>query len=313
MRDTFAQAFYEEAQLNPKLFLVVADISPASKISNFKQEFPTRFLDVGVAEQNLIGLSAGLALKGYKPFAYTIANFTIYRPFEQIRDDVCYQNLPVTMVGMGAGITYSPLGATHHTLEDVAVMSAIPNMSVLAPCDPPELTEAVRAAVRHNGPLYLRLGKSGEPTLTGAAQEPFQFGKVRQIKSGADVCILSYGPIMKMAFDLAAKLESEQHRSTAIYSVHTLKPLDRQGIGAIVAGYPVVIVIEEHVEHGGLGAQVKQTCWDVQARCCLHTFALKNAFLHAYGSHDDVRRAHGLSVEQIYPVVARAREHKRAF
>jgi transketolase len=306
MRDTFAQAFYEEAQTNPKLFMVVADISPASKIANFKQEFPTRFIDVGVAEQTLIGLSAGLALRGYKPFAYTIANFTIYRPFEQVRDDVCYQNLPVTVVGMGAGITYSPLGATHHTIEDVAVMSAIPNMSVVAPCDPPELTEAVRAAVRHNGPMYLRLGKAGEPTLTANAPDPFQFGKVRQIKSGQDACILSYGPIMKMAADLAAKMESESGRSTALFSVHTLKPLDKDGIASILQRFPVVVVIEEHVERSGLGSQVKQVAWDAQARCRLLTFSLKDAFLHVYGSHDDVRRAHGLSVDQIYPVVVAA-------
>src|SRR6516165_680259 len=210
MRDTFAQAFYEEAQTNPKLFMVVADISPASKIANFKQEFPTRFIDVGVAEQTLIGLSAGLALRGYKPFAYTIANFTIYRPFEQVRDDVCYQNLPVTVVGMGAGITYSPLGATHHTLEDVAVMGAIPNMSIIAPCDPLEVTEAVHFAARHNGPIYLRLGKSGEPVLTDRAPDRFRFGRVRQIKAGQDICILSYGPIMKLAADVARRLESEK-------------------------------------------------------------------------------------------------------
>jgi len=306
MRDAFAQAFYEEALTNPKLFLVVADISPASRISNFKEDFPTRFIDVGVSEQTLIGLSAGLALRGYKPFAYTIANFAIYRPFEQIRDDVCYQNLPVTVVGMGAGITYSPLGATHHTLEDVAVMSAIPNMSVLAPCDPPELAEAVRAAVRHNGPIYLRIGKAGEPVLTAGAPEPFQFGRVRQIKAGEDVAILSFGPIMKMAADLAGALESEQGRSTALYSAHTLKPLDREGIASILQRFPLVIVVEEHVERGGLGAQVKQIAWESQARCKLHTFALKDAFLHAYGSHDDVRRAHGLSVGQIYPAVASA-------
>jgi transketolase len=303
MRDTFAQAFYEEAQVNPKLFMVVADISPASKIANFKQEFPTRFIDVGVSEQTLIGLSAGLALRGYKPFAYTIANFAIYRPFEQVRDDICYQNLPVTVVGMGAGITYSPLGATHHTLEDVAIMSAIPNMSVVAPCDPPELREAVKAAVRHNGPMYLRLGKAGEPVLTANAPDPFQFGKVRQIKAGQQVCILSYGPIMRLAADLATRLESEQSRSTALYSVHTLKPLDREGIASILLRFPVVLVIEEHVEHGGLGSQVKQVAWERQARCRLQTFSLKDAFLHAYGSHDDVRRAHGLSVDQIYPVI----------
>jgi transketolase len=306
MRDTFAQAFYDAALLDPRLFLVVADISPASKISNFKQDFPTRFIDVGVSEQTLIGLSAGLALRGYKPFAYTIANFTIYRPFEQIRDDVCYQNLPVTVVGMGAGITYSPLGATHHTLEDVAVMSAIPNMSVLAPCDPPELSEAVRACVRHNGPMYLRLGKAGEPVLTAEAPDPFQFGKVRQIKAGENTAILSYGPIMKVAATLAAKLETDQGRSTALYSTHTLKPLDQEGIAGILRRFSVVIVLEEHVERGGLGTQVKQIAWDSQARCKLQTFSLKDAFLHAYGSHDDVRRAHGLSVDQIYPAVASA-------
>jgi transketolase len=306
MRDTFAQAFYEEAQVNPKLFMIVADISPASKIANFKQEFPTRFIDVGVAEQTLIGLSAGLALRGYKPFAYTIANFAIYRPFEQVRDDICYQNLPVTVVGMGAGVTYSPLGATHHTLEDVAVMSAIPNMSVLAPCDPPELKDAMRAAVRHDGPMYLRLGKSGEPTLTADAPDPFVFGKVRQIKAGRDVCVLSYGPIMSMAADIAAKLEAEQARSTALYSVHTLKPIDREGIAAILQRYPVVLVIEEHVEQGGLGSQVKQIAWDSHARCRLNTFSLKDSFLHVYGSHDDVRRAHGLSIDQIYPAIAKA-------
>jgi len=304
MRDTFAQAFYDEAQINPKLFLVVADISPASKISNFKQEFPTRFIDVGVAEQTMIGLAAGLALRGCKPFAYTIANFSIYRPFEQVRDDLCYQNLPVTVVGMGAGITYSPLGATHHTIEDVAVMSAIPNMSILAPCDPSEVTSAVGAAARHNGPIYLRLGKSGEPNLTAQA-EAFEFGKVRQIRPGRDVAILSYGPIAKMAMDLAEVLEREQGRSSAVFSVHTLKPLDTNRIANILNTYPHVVVIEEHVYRGGLGAQVKQVAWDARARCRLQTFSLKDEFLHVYGSYDDIRRSHGLSVEQIYPALSR--------
>lgn len=304
MRDTFAQAFYDEAQANPKLFLVVADISPASKISNFKQEFPTRFIDVGVAEQTMIGLAAGLALRGCKPFAYTIANFSIYRPFEQVRNDLCYQNLPVTVVGMGAGITYSPLGATHHTIEDVAVMSAIPNMSVMAPCDPPEVTECVRIAARHKGPVYLRLGKSGEPTLTDRA-EPFRFGRLRQLQDGKDIAILSYGPITKMAMDLASRLEGDWEGGAAVYSVHTLKPLDQDGIGVVLKRFSTVVVIEEHVGRGGLGAQVKQIAWDLKASCRLHTFSLRDEFLHTYGSQDDIRRAHGLSIEQIYPVVSR--------
>lgn len=304
MRDTFAQAFYDEAQINPKLFLVVADISPASKISNFKQEFPTRFIDVGVAEGTMIGIAAGLALRGCKPFAYTIANFSIYRPFEQVRDDLCYQNLPVTVVGMGAGVTYSPLGATHHTIEDVAVMSAIPNMSVLAPCDPPEVTAAVSAASRHNGPIYLRLGKAGEPNLSAQA-EPFVFGKVRQLRPGEDLAILSYGPITKMAVDLADLLQRDQGWSSSVYSVHTLKPLDADRIAAISKSFARVVVIEEHVSRGGLGAQVKQIAWDSEATCKVHTFCLKDEFLHVYGSHDDIRRAHGLSLDQIYPTVVR--------
>jgi transketolase len=304
MRDTFAQAFYNEAQTNPKMFLVVADISPASKISNFKQEFPARFIDVGVAEQTMIGLAAGLALRGCRPFAYTIANFSIYRPFEQVRNDLCYQNLPVTVVGMGAGVTYSPLGATHHTIEDVAVMSAIPNMSVLAPCDPAEVTASVAAAVRHNGPIYLRLGKSGEPNLSAQA-DPFVFGKIRRLRPGREIVILSYGPIAKMAFDLADVLQSKDQKSAAVYSVHTLKPLDTNGIAEILKTFSQVIVIEEHVYRGGLGAQTKQIAWDSRASCRLDTFALKDAFLHVYGSQDDIRRAHGLSIDQIYPAVAR--------
>jgi transketolase len=250
----------------------------------------------------MVGLAAGLALRGCRAFAYTIANFSIYRPFEQVRNDLCYQNLPVTVVGMGAGITYSPLGATHHTIEDVAVMSAIPNLSVLAPCDPAEVTETVRVAARHTGPIYLRLGKSGEPNLTAKA-EPFQFGKIRRLQEGRDVAILSYGPITKMAVDLAEKIARERSQSAAVYSVHTLKPLDFEGIAAVLRRFPIVTVIEEHVARGGLSSQVKQIAWDSHAQCRLHTFSLKDEFLHVYGSQDDIRRAHGLSLDQIYPVV----------
>ncbi len=303
MRDAFARAFYDASQLNSKLFMVVADISPASKIANFKTECPSRFIDVGIAEQTLIGLSAGLALRGFKPFAYTIANFAIYRPFEQVRDDVCYQNLPVTIVGMGAGIAYSPLGATHHTLEDVAVMSSIPNMTVLAPCDPAETEAAVHFAAGHTGPLYLRLGKAGEPNLTAQAQ-PFEFGKIRQLRPGSGACVLSYGPITKMACDLADKLQAERGIPAAVYSVHTLKPLDTTGIAAVLKQFPLVVTLEEHVERGGLGAQVKQLAWETAAPCRLHTFALQDRFIHLYGSHQQLQQAHGLSVDQLYPQIS---------
>src|SRR6185312_278679 len=145
--------------------------------------------------------------------------FTIYRPFEQVRVDCAYQNLAVKLVGVGAGVNYSTLGGTHHAQEDVAIMSAVPNMTVLAPCDPAETALVTRESIRVPGPVYLRLGKAGEPDLTSAA-DPFRFGKIRFIKHGADACFLAYGPITKMALDVAARLERENKKSCAVVSVH---------------------------------------------------------------------------------------------
>ena len=142
MRNTFSEALYKAATTNPEVYVVVADISPAGSMAKFSTQYPERFINVCVAEQSMIGICAGLALKGCQPFAYTIATFTLYRPFEMVRDDLCYQNLPVTVVGMGAGVIYSTLGGTHHTQEDISIAGAIPNMQIIAPCDPAECTEA---------------------------------------------------------------------------------------------------------------------------------------------------------------------------
>ena len=223
MRNTFSETLYAEATANPDVYIVVADISPAGSMAKFSSEYPERFINVGVAEQSMIGIAAGLALKGCQPFAYTIATFSLYRPFEMIRDDLCYQNLPVTVVGMGAGVIYSTLGGTHHTQEDIAIASALPNMQVLAPCDPLECVEATRWCARQkNGPVYLRIGKAGEPVLTAQA-EPWQFGKLRYLRRGSDVCIFTYGVITAMATDIADKLAA-QGRSVSLVSAHTLKP-----------------------------------------------------------------------------------------
>ena len=192
MRNTFSETLYECAKADSDIYIVVADISPAGSMAKFQTEYPERFINVGVAEQVMIGMAAGLALKGCRPFAYTIATFSLYRPFEMVRDDLGYQNLPVTVVGMGAGIIYSTLGGTHHTQEDIAVAGAIPNMQILAPCDPLECIDATRFCAKDSqGPMYLRIGKAGEPRLTENAVEPFVFGKLRYLRRGIDVCILS--------------------------------------------------------------------------------------------------------------------------
>lgn len=302
MRNTFSETLYAEATANPDIYIVVADISPAGSMAKFSSEYPERFINVGVAEQTMIGIAAGLALKGCQPFAYTIATFSLYRPFEMIRDDLCYQNLPVTVVGMGAGVIYSTLGGTHHTQEDIAIASALPNMQVLAPCDPLECVEATRWCARQkNGPVYLRIGKAGEPVLTAQA-EPWQFGKLRYLRRGNDVCILTYGVITAMAVEIADKLAA-QGRSVSLVSAHTLKPLDRDGITAALQQHRHVVVIEEHAPQGGLASQVKQIAWDVRASCRLDTFTLQDAFIHNYGSTNDLLAAHGLSPERILATI----------
>lgn len=299
MRNTFSETLYECAKADPSIFIVVADISPAGSMAKFQTEYPERFINVGVAEQVMIGMAAGLALKGCQPFAYTIATFSLYRPFEMVRDDLGYQNLPVTVVGMGAGVIYSTLGGTHHTQEDIAIAGAIPNMQILVPCDPLECIDATRhCATQKKGPVYLRIGKAGEPRLTENAVEPFVFGRLRYLRRGTDVCILSYGVIMKLAVEVADTLE-QAGRSVSVVSCHTVKPLDRAGIENALRSHAHVIVIEEHAPQGGLAPQTKQIAWDIGAKCRLDTFTLQDAFIHNYGSHDDLLAEHGISRDAI--------------
>jgi transketolase len=240
-----------------------------------------------------------MALRGLRPFAYTIATFALFRPYEMVRDDLCYQNLPVTVVGIGGGVGYSTLGGTHHAQEDVALACAIPNMSVIAPCDPTETRLATDWCTRQErGPVYFRLGKAGEPDLTKNAADPWTFGRLRYLTRGRDVCILSYGPIMRLAGNIAEWFR-EKGRTVSLASVHTLKPLDVEGIARALKEHEHVVVIEELAPYGGLGPRVKAIAWDARANCRLDAFALDDAFHHVYGSHDELLAAHGLSREAI--------------
>ena len=303
MRNAFADVIYEIGQEDSRICALVADISPAGSIVKFREQFPERFINTGVAEQAMIGIAAGLALKGMRPFCYTIATFSLYRPFEMIRVDLGYQNLPVTVIGMGAGVIYSTLGGTHHSMEDVAVASAIPNMTVLAPCDPTEMRHMTRwCATQSQGPVYMRLGKAGEPDLTKNAADPFEPGKIRYLQRGTDVALISYGITVDLARKVATRLEAAG-KSVSVLSCHTIKPLDRAGVVQALAAHNHVAVIEEHVPHGGLGSRVKEIAWDNRASCRLDTFSLKDEFIHCYGSHDELLAAHGLSIESLLQVL----------
>lgn len=299
MRNKFADVFYDLGKKDPKLCIVVADISPAGSIAKFRTEFPDRFVNTGVAEQIMIGMCAGLAQRGMRPFAYTIATFTLYRPFEFVRDDLCYQNLPVTIVGIGGGVTYSTLGGTHHAQEDIAIATAMPNMSVLAPCDPTEAETITRwCATQEQGPVYLRLGKAGEPDLTLDAAEPWEFGKLRYLTKGEDVCIVSYGPILKKAVELAEKYKV-QGKSVSLVSAASIKPFDDEGAVTALKSHKEVVVIEETAPVGSIGQRMKALAYEAGATCKLSTFCLQDEFIHHYGNHDELLAAHGLETGAI--------------
>jgi transketolase len=299
MRNTFAQTFHEAAKLDPRLCVVVADISPAGAMDQFRKEFPDRFINTGVAEQIMIGMVAGLSARGLRPFAYTIATFALYRPFEFIRDDLCYQNLPVTVVGIGGGVTYSTLGSTHHAQEDISVACSVPNLRVIAPCDPEETRLVTLWCVeQQEGPVYLRLGKAGEPVLSDNTSDKFAYGKLRYLRKGHNICIIGYGPILKMGIELA-ELYKQKGKSVSVISAHTLKPMDDTGIRKMLLDHQQIIVLEEMSPRGGLADAVKVVAWETGATCKINSFSLKDEFIHCYGKHEDVLAAHGLTLKTL--------------
>ena len=298
MRDAFALALNQASKEHDNIFFVVADISPASSLQGFLSDNPDRFIDVGVSEQSLVGIAAGLAMKGFRVFAYTIANFVIYRPFEQVRVDLCYQQLPVVLVGVGGGVSYPALGGTHHTIEDIAVMSALPNMTVVAPCDPAEVMSAVEQSFQLEGPMYLRLGKAGEPNLSAGAPENFELGKIRNLRKGHGIAIVGYGPILKMAFDLVSS-ELFRGKDVAIFSAHTLKPFDDKGMTQILSTYSRVVLLEEHVYAGGLSSHAVRLAQATGVKTDLRLVHLRDEFVHIYGIKEDILAAHGITPERL--------------
>lgn len=299
MRNQFAKSIFEISKNDKRVHIVVADISPAGKMQDFQKRFPDRFINVGVAEQSMIGMSAGLAMNKKKVFAYTISTFSLYRPFEMIRVDLCYQNLPVCVVGMGAGTIYANLGATHLTQEDISIARSIPNLSVVSPSDPYELDQAVKYFCKKSkGPMYLRIGKTGEPNFKFSDTEPWKFGKFRRIKKGKDLCFLTYGPIIKMVVKISEKI-AKNKISSEIYSCHTLKPFDISTMKKIFKKYENIIVIEDHSIIGGLSSIVKQFAFDNKYNGKVYSYSLQDKFLHSYSNQIDLLKKHGIYENKI--------------
>jgi transketolase len=254
MRDAFIAELNALAAEDERIMLLSADIGFAV-FDKFRAAYPGRYINVGIAEANMIGMSAGLSLSGMRPYVYTIIPFLTMRAFEQIRVDVCIQNQPVVIVGVGGGLAYGHLGPTHHATEDIAVLRALPNMTVIVPSDPAETRAAMRAVHGHDGPVYIRLGKNGEPAL--ADNDDFRIGKAVQMRGGDDLAIVSGGPILKVALDAADEL-AEAGISCRVLNIHTVKPIDAEAIVTAAKETKAMIVLEEHSVIGGLGSAVAE-------------------------------------------------------
>lgn len=303
MRNAFAAELTDLAAEDQRLVLLSGDIGNRL-FDNFKKRSPERFLNCGVAEANMMGIAAGMAMSGVRPVAYTIASFVTFRCFEQIRVDVCYHRLPVVIVGVGSGLSYAPLGGTHHSCEDVAVMRALPGMTVFCPADAWEVRGALRAALAHDGPSYIRIGTRGEPTIHDAVPA-LSIGKAIPLREGRRVCLLATGVMVHPALEAARRLEADGV-SAGVVSMPTVKPLDVETVRDAFSRFELIVTLEEHSVIGGLGSAVAEWLADAgpqPARLC--RFATPDQFYHASGERSHLHDAYGLSPEAIATRIAR--------
>jgi len=301
VRTAFIKTLIQQARVDKRIFLLVGDLG-YSVVEPFAQEFPYRFINVGVAEQNMTGIATGLALSGKIVFTYSIANFPTLRCLEQIRNDVCYHNASVKIVAVGGGFSYGAQGMTHHATEDLAVMRALPNMTVVAPGDPMETSLATRALIEWSGPCYLRLGKAQEPAVHKTSPN-FQIGKAIVVREGSDATLIATGGMLYNATQAAEQL-AQQGIQAHVLSMHTLKPLDTEAVLAAAQETKAIVTVEEHSVIGGLGSAVAEVLAESgNSQITFKRMGIKDTFCLEVGSQEYLRAIYGLSVEGIVKVV----------
>lgn len=297
MRDAFFDELTRLGREDPRLIFLTGDLG-YKLWDEFAATCPGRFLNMGVAEANMVSVAAGLALSGMRPITYSIVPFATIRCLEQIRNDVCNMKLPVLIVGVGGGYAYGANGPTHHGIDDVAAMRTLPGMTIFCPCDPQETRAALRAAHALEGPAFLRLGRNREPNLTHPGA-PFTPGRPTLLRDGGRVALLAVGPIAGQAL-AAADLLRREGVDPAVWSVHTVKPLD--GLVACMdeRAYEHVFVVEEHGPCGGLAEALAAEWADRPTRPRLTRVAAPDAYLHTVGSQQYMWSLAGLDSESVY-------------
>lgn len=297
MRNAFADELNQLALSDDRLVLLSGDIGNRL-FDRFKQSCPNRFYNCGVAEANMASLAAGIAMCGLRPITYTITPFNTTRCLEQIRDDICYHQVPVLIVGTGSGLSYASLGFTHHSCEDIAMLRSLPGLTILCPADSMELRVLLRKALQLPGPAYLRIGKTGEPHIHQSVPD-LEIGKGYRIKNGKDVCLLSTGNMLFTALETGTFLEKSDI-STEVFSFHTVKPLDTDLLQNLFARFSVIATMEEHSLIGGFGSSVAEWTADQNPSLTkLMRFGTPDRFPHKIGSQNFLRSAYGLTSQEM--------------
>ena len=305
-RDAYGEALVELGKVNPKIVVLDADLSQSTKTAAFARTFPERFVQMGIAEQDLIGTAAGLATAGKIPFASSFAVFATGRAYDQVRNSVAYGQLNVKIAATHAGITVGEDGGSHQMLEDIALMRAVPGMTVIVPADAVEAKAAVEAAAEYVGPVYLRLGRGKWPVIYDEGHE-FEIGKASLLSKGDDATIIACGVMVSQALEAARLLEA-QDISVRVLDMATIKPLDTEAVVKAAKETGAIIIAEEHSVIGGLGSAVAEVLGE---RCpaLMERIGVKDTFGQS-GTPDELLEFYGLVSKDIVAAVKRVLERK---
>lgn len=308
-RDGFGDALLELGKENPNVVALTADLCESTRVEKFAKVFPERFFDVGVAEQNMMGIAAGLALSGKTPFISSYATFSPGRNWDQLRVSVCYSNANVKIIGAHAGISVGPDGATHQALEDLAMTRVLSNLVVMTPCDYEEAKKMVKEAANHKGPVYIRFGREKTPIFT-TEKTCFQIGKANVLKEGTDVTIFACGSLVYRALEVAHNLENESQRkiSCEVVNVHTLKPLDVETVVNSVQKTKCAVTVEEHQIHGGLYGSIAE-CLAQNFPVPVMPVGMPDCFGES-GKPEELLEKYGMGVKDIINTVAKVSNFK---
>lgn len=307
-RDGFGEGLLEVGKRFPEAVALTADLLGSLKMNAFVKAYPERFVQTGISEANMMGIAAGLATAGKIPFTGTFANFSTGRVYDQIRQSIAYSEKNVKICASHAGLTLGEDGATHQILEDIGMMRMLPGMTVICPCDANQTKAATLAIAAHQGPVYLRFGRPSWPVFTPAAQH-FEIGKVQVLAEGADVSIFATGHLVWNAIEAARELAREGI-SCEVVNVHTIKPLDEEGISASVRKTRCAVSAEEHQRNGGLGDAIAQV---ISRRCPapLEVVAVDDTFGES-GLPEELLEKYGLGIHHIAAAVRKVLQRKKS-